>query len=71
MSFISENFGDYIDDRNDEAKWDYQQERIFDDEYYRHPDIDKGSGICPLCNGSGEGQNENQKCGQCKGHGII
>ena len=26
-------------------------------------------GICPACNGSGEGQNEGSRCHSCKGRG--
>ena len=28
-------------------------------------------GICPHCNGSGEGQNEGSRCNYCKGMGEI
>ena len=28
-------------------------------------------GICPHCNGSGEGQNEGSRCNYCKGMGEL
>ena len=28
-------------------------------------------GICPHCNGSGEGQNDGSRCNYCKGKGEI
>lgn len=27
--------------------------------------------ICPVCNGSGEGQYDGSTCGKCKGHGEV
>ena len=32
---------------------------------------DNESGICPTCNGSGEGQHEGTTCPKCKGSGAC
>ena len=34
------------------------------------PDYD-GPGICPSCNGSGEGMHEGKRCAMCRGHGEF
>lgn len=31
--------------------------------------VDGSPGICPACNGSGEGQHEGSRCSICKGRG--
>jgi hypothetical protein len=36
---------------------------------YDEPDTDDGHGICPVCNGSGEGLHDGTICWQCKGKG--
>jgi len=33
--------------------------------------IDDEPGICPRCNGSGEGQHEGTTCTLCKGQGEV
>lgn len=48
---------DYLDDARDQARL------MSDDE----PDSEPG--ICPACNGSGEGQHEGTTCRTCKGAG--
>lgn len=43
-----------------------------DDEDYSASEADDSEpGICPHCNGSGEGQNEGSRCNYCKGMGEI
>ena len=49
---------DYLDDARDEARL------MADDDQ-----DDSEPGICPTCNGSGEGQHEGTTCYQCKGAG--
>ena len=49
---------DYLDDVRDQA-------RLMADDYQD----DSEPGICPACNGSGEGQHEGTTCHQCKGAG--
>jgi len=48
---------DYLDDARD-------LDRLMSDD---GPDSEPG--ICPACNGSGEGQHEGTTCYQCKGAG--
>lgn len=52
------DYDDYLDDARDQA-------RLMSDD---GPD-DSEPGICPACNGSGEGQHEGTTCYQCKGEG--
>jgi DnaJ-class molecular chaperone len=35
------------------------------------PEDDNEPGICPACNGSGEGQHEDTRCYLCKGKGEV
>ena len=34
------------------------------------PNTDDEQGICPSCNGSGEGQYDGSRCSTCCGHGT-
>ena len=51
------DYDDYLDDARDQA-------RLMSDD---GPDSEPG--ICPACNGSGEGQHEGTTCRTCKGAG--
>lgn len=41
----------------------------FEEETENDPDYEPG--ICPACNGSGEGQYDGSRCNACKGKGEI
>lgn len=58
-------------DRMDEMKWDYQQERLFEDRLAEEEAEDEDTDICGCCNGSGEGRHDGSRCPVCKGRGEV
>lgn len=56
------DYDDWADNARDEA-------RLMSDGDDWHDSDEGEEGICPTCNGSGEGQHEGTTCYNCKGSG--
>jgi len=46
---------------------DDEDDYMADDDGFREADYEPG--ICPACNGSGEGQHDGTRCSMCRGRG--
>lgn len=53
----------------DDSLFWFEVEVEVEDEQGNDPDYE--AGICPACNGSGEGYSDGSRCNACKGKGEI